>query len=274
MASYFEVLSRKMQGNMTVEQILAEVTRDPTQPKRPPTAFLLHNRQYRSVLKAQKPKEKVTVQALAHHWNHEILATEKEKLVTEAKELKTEYNKLMVVYRERKARENNISAVSAVAVSSSRKRKKRNKDRDPLKPKNPQSAFLAHNAKYRPILKLEHPGVSGKEMFKLLGAHWNSDAISAEKKEFKIAAGKRKDAYKIELAAYELKKASKPVPAPVAIVAPATGSAKKKKMKSEDAVAAGTTFGTTTPANSGKKHKKKRKKSSKKKKKQQATLSL
>lgn len=253
--------------------------RDPDEPKRPLTAFILHNLKYVGALKKERPDVKMTMSVLAHHWKHETEASEKKEILEKAKELKAEYGKKMSAYRERKASEvdHSSDAVKGDDQPIVPPKKKSKKQRDPLQPKRPLSGFLVHNAKYRSIVKAEHPEAKAKDLMKLLGDHWKV-IPAAEKETFQSDAKKKMEVWKKAFEAYKLGKTSAPAlvasTGPESAAAEVTGKTpkpsgrKKKKKKSKGAIAVGTTSATVTPADSDKKRKKKRKKSTKKKKKQ------
>jgi len=265
--------------------------RDPLMPKRPKTAFILHNQKYTPLLKKERPGVKITMTLLAEHWKATV-DPERATFEAEAKVLNVEYKKKMAVYKELKAKE--LKAIQAAQpaaevedVSTSQpKRKKKKKKRDPLQPKRPLSGFLRHNAKYRSIVKEENPEAKAKEMMGLLATHWKAYP-AADRKKLTDAADKEMVEFKITMAAYKAGKVSEvsatAAAVPAAAAAPAllagttpgkTSEKKlKKKKKSKDAAEAG----TSTPAESetGKKRKKKKKaKSTKKKKKSSQSKKL
>jgi hypothetical protein len=75
--------------------------KDPNEPKRPPTAYMLYSAQTREELK-RKGEAQPQLKDLGEMWN-KLDDTEKEKYNQEAHKLKEQYDKQMVEYKEGKA---------------------------------------------------------------------------------------------------------------------------------------------------------------------------
>jgi len=82
--------------------------------------------------------------------------------------------------------------------------KKGKKKKDPNAPKRPPSAFFVFCSDHRPRIKEEHPGISIGDIAKKLGELWSTQT-SIDKKPYEAKAGKLKEKYEKDVAAYRAK---------------------------------------------------------------------
>uniref|UniRef100_A0A8C5Q8S2 High mobility group protein B1 n=1 Tax=Leptobrachium leishanense TaxID=445787 RepID=A0A8C5Q8S2_9ANUR len=76
--------------------------------------------------------------------------------------------------------------------------------KDPNAPKRPPSAFFLFCSDFRPKIKGEHPGLTIGDVAKKLGEMWNNTA-SDDKVPYERKAGKLKEKYEKDVAAYRAK---------------------------------------------------------------------
>ncbi|XP_058497455.1 high mobility group protein B2-like [Solea solea] len=82
--------------------------------------------------------------------------------------------------------------------------KKGKKKKDPNAPKRPPSAFFVFCSDHRPRIKEEHPGISIGDIAKKLGELWSTQTPK-DKVPYEAKAGKLKEKYEKEVAAYRAK---------------------------------------------------------------------
>jgi hypothetical protein len=81
------------------------VEKDPNEPKRPPTAYVLYSSHIRDELK-RKGEAQLQLKELGEMWN-KLDESEKEKYNQEAQKLKDQYDKQMIEYKEGKSSASN-----------------------------------------------------------------------------------------------------------------------------------------------------------------------
>ncbi|XP_067842088.1 high mobility group protein B1-like [Heptranchias perlo] len=105
--------------------------------------------------------------------------------------------------------------------------KKQKRKKDPNAPKRPPSAFFVFCADWRPKIKEENPGATIGDIARKLGVRWNATAAN-DKVPYEKRAGKLKERYEADLAAYRAK--TKPESTKKA----STAKVEKKKVEEED----------------------------------------
>ncbi|XP_027034099.1 high mobility group protein B2a [Tachysurus fulvidraco] len=78
------------------------------------------------------------------------------------------------------------------------------KKKDPNAPKRPPSAFFVFCSDHRPKVKSEYPGISIGDVAKKLGEQW-SKLTAKDKAPYEQKAGKLKEKYEKDVAAYRAK---------------------------------------------------------------------
>ncbi|XP_037328850.1 high mobility group protein B2a [Pungitius pungitius] len=78
------------------------------------------------------------------------------------------------------------------------------KKKDPNAPKRPPSAFFVFCSDHRPRIKEENPGISIGDIAKKLGELWSTQT-SKDKIPYEARAGKLKEKYEKDVAAYKAK---------------------------------------------------------------------
>ena len=84
----------------TVSKKRTRAERDPNEPKRPPTAYMVYSTHIREELK-KKGEPQLQMKDLGEMWN-KLEESEKEKYNTEAQKLKEQYDKEMMEYKNSK----------------------------------------------------------------------------------------------------------------------------------------------------------------------------
>ncbi|XP_029943414.1 high mobility group protein B2-like [Salarias fasciatus] len=109
--------------------------------------------------------------------------------------------------------------------------KKAKKKKDPNAPKRPPSAFFVFCSEFRPKVKEEYPGISIGDIAKKLGEKW-STLSAKDKGPYEAKAGKLKEKYEKDMAAYKSKSGSGK--GDVKKSGPGRPSAKKQEVADDD----------------------------------------
>ncbi|XP_028295773.1 high mobility group protein B2a [Gouania willdenowi] len=113
-------------------------------------------------------------------------AKEKSKFEEMAKNDKVRYDREMKTY------------IPPKGAKSAKKKK------DPNAPKRPPSAFFVFCSEFRPKVKEENPGISIGDIAKKLGELWSTQTPK-DKVPYEAKAGKLKEKYEKDMAAYKAK---------------------------------------------------------------------
>jgi len=84
---------------------------------------------------------------------------------------------------------------------------KKGKKKDPNAPKRPPSAFFVFCSDHRPKIKEDNPGISIGDIAKKLGVMWSTQTPK-DKQPYEAKAGKLKEKYEKDVAAYRAKSGS------------------------------------------------------------------
>jgi len=171
--------------------------KDPNQPKRPQSAFLIYSNENRARVKEKNPDAKFG--DMAKLLSAEYKELSKEELAGLEKKVgkdKKRYEQEMENYKPPAGYEDS---------ETKGKGKKQKKKKDPNAPKRATTSFMFYSSKMRPIIKEEKPDTKFTEMGKLIGEKWR-EIGSEEKKEFEAMANEDKERYNAEMAKYDAKK--------------------------------------------------------------------
>jgi len=194
--------------------------KDANKPRGKTTAYAFFVQQCREELKKKNPNETVVFSEFAKKCGEKwkaMSAKDKKRFEDMAEKDKARFDKEMATY---------------VPTEGSGKKGKKNK-KDPNAPKRALSAFFCFCNEERAKVKAKNPGLSVGEIAKELGKRWE---VCPNKSKFEEIAGKDKQRYEREMAAYKKSGAAPSGPAKKAPAAkaPAAKAAPKKKQEEED----------------------------------------
>lgn len=172
--------------------------KDPNQPKRAMTAYMLFSQEKRTQIKNDHPDVGFgqVGKLLGEAWAV-VPEGEKKKYNELAAKDKIRYQKEMATYKEEHPESSDEEERPA----------KKRKKKDPNAPKKPCSAFFHFSKKLRPQIKEENPDASFGQLGKLIGERW-SKLGADDRKEFETLAAADKERYAREMKSYQAKKDS------------------------------------------------------------------
>merc|ERR1712212_151378 len=170
-------------------RITAAMTKDPNKPRGKTSSYAYFVQTCREEHKKKHPGTSVGFaefsKKCSERWKT-MSAKEKVKFEDMAKNDKVRYDREMKTY---------------IPPKGSKKTKKK---KDPNAPKRPPSAFFVFCSDHRPRIKEEHPGISIGDIAKKLGELWSTQT-SKDKAPYEAKAGKLKEKYEKDVAAYRAK---------------------------------------------------------------------
>ncbi|XP_069023675.1 high mobility group protein B2-like [Embiotoca jacksoni] len=165
------------------------MTKDPNKPRGKTSSYAYFVATCREEHKKKHPGTSVGFaefsKKCSERWRT-MSAREKVKFEDMAKTDKVRYDREMKTY---------------IPPKGARKTKKK---KDPNAPKRPPSAFFVFCSDHRPRIKEENPGISIGDIAKKLGELWSTQGAK-DKAPYEAKAGKLKEKYEKEVAAYKAK---------------------------------------------------------------------
>lgn len=170
--------------------------KDPNQPKRAMTAYMLFSQEKRTQIKNDHPDVGFgqVGKLLGEAWAALPEGGKKKYNELAAKD-KIRYQKEIATYKEEHPESSDEEEKPA----------KKRKKKDPNAPKKPCSAFFHFSKKMRPQIKEANPEASFGQLGKIIGEQW-SKLGPEERKEFEVLAAADKERYAKELKDYQSKK--------------------------------------------------------------------
>jgi len=170
--------------------------KDPKQPKRALTAYMMFSQTKRAYIKDQNP---------------EVGFGQVGKLLGEAwkalnEEEKLSYNEMAANDKLRYQREIATYKEEHPDSSDEEEKPRKKRKKDPNAPKKPCSAFFHFSKRMRPTIKEQHPDASFGQLGKLIGEEW-AKLAPEDKKQYEELAAIDKERYAKENKEYLNKKA-------------------------------------------------------------------
>ena len=139
------------------------------EPKRPLSAYQLHNEKYFPIMKKKAEKATDIFRLLAQRWKNEASEEEKAKFVKKAAKAKKKYDVEIAEFRKK----------HPVEYKYVEKRKVKVK-RDPNKPKRAPTSYNLYMKERRVKIAEKHPDMKSTEVIAQIGKEWRE--MSDEKK--------------------------------------------------------------------------------------------